>query len=190
MKLPRPRADAEGSLDAALAARRSVRAFGPRELTPDELSRLLWAGQGVTSPRGYRTAPSAGATLPLELHPLTAGGVFRYEPRDHALELIAAEDRRPALAAACLGQEFVGRAPAVIVVGVVVARTARIYGQRAERYVALEAGCASQNIMLAAAALGLGTVMIGAYRDQDVARIAGLADGTIPYAVIPVGEPG
>lgn len=190
MKLPKPQTDGTGSLDSALAARRSVREFSPRELTPNELSQLLWAGQGVTSPHGYRTAPTAGGTLPLELHLLTPAGVFRYEPRDHALEQLATDDRRAAMAAACLDQAFVGQAPAVIVVAGVIERTARIYGQRAGRYVALEAGCASQNVMLEAVALGLGTVMIGAYRDQDVVRIAGLPAVAVPFAVIPIGEPG
>jgi SagB-type dehydrogenase family enzyme len=189
MKLPEPQKETRRSLEAALAARRSVRQFKERELTLDELSQLLWAGQGVTSPRGYRTAPTAGGTLPLELHLLTAGGVFCYDPRTHGLERLADQDRRPAMAAACLDQGFVRQAPASIVVAGVVARTARIYGPRAERYVALEAGCASQSIMLEAVALGLGTVMIGAYSDAEVVRIAELPSGAVPLAVIPVGEP-
>jgi SagB-type dehydrogenase family enzyme len=189
MKLPKPSTDGN-RLDFALAGRRSVRSFSSRELTERELSQLLWAGQGVTSPSGYRTAPTAGGTLPLELHLLTADGVFRYVPREHALALLANEDRRPELARACLDQQFVAQAPAVIVVGGVVQRTARIYGPRAGRYVALEAGCASQSIMLEAVALGLGTVMIGAYQDADVIRIAELPGGAIPFAVIPVGRPG
>jgi nitroreductase len=93
------------------------------------------------------------------------------------------------MATACLDQGFVRQAPASIVVAGVVARTARIYGPRAGRYVALEAGCASQNIMLEAVALGLGTVMIGAYGDADVVRIAELPPDAVPFAVIPVGEP-
>ena len=189
MKLPRPETSTARSLEAALAGRRSVREFKERELTPGELSQLLWAGQGITSPHGYRTAPTAGGTLPLELHLLTADGVFRYDPRLHALDPLAAEDRRATLAAACLDQGFVRQAPASIVVAGVVSRTARIYGPRAGRYVALEAGCASQNIMLEAVALGLGTVMIGAYSDADVVRIAELPSDAVPFAVIPAGEP-
>jgi len=188
MKLPPP--ETNNRLDKALAERRSVRRYAPRELSFDEISQLLWAGQGVTSPNGYRTAPTAGGTLPLELSLITASGVFRYDPRDHALEQVAGDDRRKPLASACVNQRFVREAPAVIVVGGAVERTARIYRDRARRYVALEAGCASQNIMLEAVALGLGSVMIGAYHDDEVARIAGLPPGAIPFAVIPVGVPG
>ncbi|MBW2278590.1 MAG: SagB/ThcOx family dehydrogenase [Deltaproteobacteria bacterium] len=187
MKLPPP--ETNNKLDAALAARRSVREFAPRELTVDEISQLLWAGQGITSPNGYRTAPTAGGTLPLELHLLTGDGVFRYEPRDHAIEQLADDDRRKPLASACVNQRFIRLAPIVIVVGGVIERTACIYGERAERYVALEAGCASQSIMLEAVAMGLGSVMIGAYQQDVVARIAALPAGAIPFAVIPVGQP-
>jgi SagB-type dehydrogenase family enzyme len=188
MKLPEPRKD--GSLEGALAERRSIRSFDPEPLSAKQLSQLLWSGQGVTSSNGYRTAPTAGGTLPLELHLLTADGVFRYDPPGHALKLLADEDRRPALAAACLGQGFISQAPAVFVIAGLVERTARIYGQRAGRYVALEAGCASQSIMLQAVALGLGSVMVGAYDDRNVSRLAELPAPAIPYAVIPVGRPG
>ena len=53
------------TLEATLAKRRSVREFSQGSLTPAEISQLLWAGQGITSQAGYRTAPSAGALYPL-----------------------------------------------------------------------------------------------------------------------------
>jgi SagB-type dehydrogenase family enzyme len=187
MKLPPP--ETKNRLDRALAERRSVREFAPRALTVDEISQLLWAGQGVTSPNGYRTAPTAGGTLPLELRLLTADGVFGYLPHDHSLDQLAEDDRRRPLAAACVNQRFIRRAPAVFVIGGVVERTARIYRERAERYVAIEAGCAAQNMMLQAVALGLGTVIVGAYHDPEVSRIAVLPAGAIPFAVIPAGQP-
>ena len=51
------------TLDKALAARRSVRDLDSDPLTGEQLRRLAWAGQGRTSPEGFRTAPSAGATF-------------------------------------------------------------------------------------------------------------------------------
>ena len=59
--LPDP--DTQGSvpLESTLATRRSSREFAPDELSPGTIGQLLWAGQGVTSSTGYRTAPSAGA---------------------------------------------------------------------------------------------------------------------------------
>ena len=88
MTLPEPRQDGEVSIEEALLKRRSIRQYTGEPLTPQEVSQLLWAGQGITDPRGYRTAPSAGALYPLEIYVVVgdvenlAEGVYRYEPVD------------------------------------------------------------------------------------------------------------
>jgi SagB-type dehydrogenase family enzyme len=188
-ELPAPDRSGGPTLAAALDRRRSVREFGPRPLAFAELSQLLWATQGVTSKDGRRTAPSAGATYPLEVRAVLPEGVFRHVPGAHRLERLDRSDRRAELAAAALGQRFVAAAPAVFVIGGVEERTARRYGARAERYVALEAGAAAQNLLLQAEALGLGAVWVGAFDDSRIATLARLPSGAVPYAVIPVGAP-
>jgi len=70
-----------------------------------------------------------------------------------------------------------------------VERTARRYGERAERYVAQETGAATQNLLLQAEALGLGAVWVGAFDDERVASLVRLPRGAVPYSVIPVGAP-
>jgi len=67
LQLPAPERKGLMSLEEALAARRSVREFRREPLTDRELSQLLWAAQGITSPDGKRAAPSAGALYPLEV---------------------------------------------------------------------------------------------------------------------------
>jgi SagB-type dehydrogenase family enzyme len=176
-------------LNRVLAARRSVRDFGPDELERDDLAQLLWAGQGVTSKRGLRTAPSAGALYPLELHALTPDGVLRYLPERHRTQRLAGGDRRAKLAKAALGQSAVAGAAVDIVIAGVVERTAEKYGERAGRYAAIEAGCAGQNILLEAEALGLGGVWIGAYDDEKVAALAELPRGAVPYGILAIGRP-
>jgi SagB-type dehydrogenase family enzyme len=80
-------------------------------------------------------------------------------------------------------------APLNLVVAAVVERTAAKYGSRAERYVQMEVGACAENIYLQAAALGLGTVLVGAFND-DVAREAlGLPTGRDVFAILPVGRP-
>jgi SagB-type dehydrogenase family enzyme len=187
--LPPPERTGGLPLDAALAGRRSVRDFDPRPLDLGELSQLLWAAQGVTSSDGGRTAPSAGATFPLEMRVILAEGVFRYLAGEHRLERLDPGDRRGELADAAVGQRFVAAAPACLVIGGVEERTAKRYGERAGRYVALEAGAAAQNILLQAEALGLGAVWVGAFDDQRIAALARLPSGAVPYAVIPAGAP-
>lgn len=183
------------SVEGSIARRRSIREFAPRALTLGEVSALLWAGQGVTGPDGKRAAPSAGALYPLEIS-LVAGrvaglpaGVYRYVPASHTLEPRLAGDRRAALAQAAHGQEWIGLAPASIVIAAVPSRTAARYGGRAERYVAIEVGAASENIALESVAIGLGTVFVGAFDDDRVATAAGLSRGEKPYVILPIGLP-
>jgi SagB-type dehydrogenase family enzyme len=186
--LPTPVTDGQMSVEAALTQRRSVRAFETRPLTVTELGQLLWAAQGITDERGYRAAPSAGALYPLELYVATAGGLFHYEPGRHALTLTGEGDARPALYQAALRQEPVAQAPAVFVIAAVYERTAIKYGsERTPRYVHLEAGHAAQNLLLQAAALGLGAVPIGAFDDAGIQRAMGLPAEVEPLYLIPVG---
>lgn len=189
---PPPKANAL-SLNEALAHRRSVREFAPGSLTLAEVSWLVWAAQGVTAPEG-RTAPSAGATYPLEVYVVAgeveglADGVYRYRPVSHRLEVVATGDIRLPLAAAALDQEWVSQAAMVVVIAAVQERTMRRYGKRGERYVHMEAGHAAQNLLLEATALGLGATPVGAFKDAEVARLLQLPVGQTPLYVIPVGR--
>lgn len=188
--LPSPRLVGPLSLEAALEARRSIRSFTAEALTRAEIGQLLWAAQGITDVAGHRTAPSAGALYPLELDIVTADGVARYVPDGHGLVLRGATDLRPALRWAALDQSAIGEAPLIIVISGVVERTAARYGaERAERYVALEAGHAAQNVLLEAVSLGLGAVPVAAFDDAEVRRVLALADGEAPLYLIPVGHP-
>ncbi len=187
--LPPPRLEGPVSLEAAMAERRSVRGFAPEPLTGQELGQLLWAAQGLTDADGRRTSPSAGALYPLEVDVVTAQGVARYVPDGHRLAWRSGTDVRGALRRAARDQAAVGDAPAVIVISGVVERTAPRYGERAERYVTLEAGHAAQNVLLQAVALELGAVPVGSFDDAEVHRLLGLAAGEAPLYLVPVGHP-
>lgn len=192
--LPTPRLDGEVALEAALAQRRSVREFDPRPLSLAHAGQLLWAAQGVTADWGGRTAPSAGALYPLELH-LVAGavselsaGCYRFLPTTNELAVERSGDLRSALAEAALGQSWIAEAAAVVVVAAVERRTATRYGRRAERYVQLEAGHAAQGLLLQAVALGLGGTPVGAFDDDALHGLLGLPAEERPLYVLPVGH--
>ncbi len=187
--LPQPNLKGRLSLEEVLAKRRSVRQFREEELTWEEISQLLWAGQGITDPKGFRTAPSAGALYPLELYLATAEGSYHYLPDGHKLKKVAEGDGRGRLGEAGLKQGALGEAPAIIVIAAVYERTEAKYGSRAQRYVHLEAGHAAQNILLQATALGLGAVPIGAFDDQEVKEALPLPSDHEPLYLIPVGHP-
>lgn len=189
MALPTPSQRSEVSLEEALTRRRSIREFREEGLSSAEISQLLWVGQGITHPRGLRTAPSAGALYPLELYVATGEGVYHYSPQGHRLAVLSPDDVRLGLWEAGLKQDALREAPAIIVVAAVHARTEGKYGSRAERYVRLEAGHAAQNILLQATALDLGAVPIGAFYDEKVQEVLALPSDHEPLYLIPVGHP-
>ncbi len=195
ISLPEPVADGELSVEKAISQRRSVRSFSDEPLTLDQVSQILWSAQGITDKRrNFRAAPSAGATYPLEVY-LASGridgleaGVFRYVPQDHSLVRVMEGDQRDDLYNKALRQDPVRSAPAVMVIAGVFKRTTSRYGSRGENYVYMEVGHAGQNIHLQAEALGLGTVVIGAFDDSGVQKVLGLPRETIPFYIMPVGN--
>lgn len=180
---------AASELSRLLAARRSCRQLAPRRLTPVEVGSLLWAGQGITSPDGLRTAPSAGALYPTTLTLVDHRGVWRYEPGDHALTLVREGDHRARLAAAALGEEAVAEGPATIAVTADPAALAPRYRSRSARYCTLEAGHVAQNILLEAVALGLAAVPVGAFDDDGVRAVVELPPEHLALYLVPVGAP-
>lgn len=187
--LPKPKTKGTMSVEEAIAARRSVRSYSNRALAEEEISQLLWAAQGITEERrGYRSAPSAGATYPLETYAVIPEGVFRYDPQQHALNEVKAGDVRGRLARAAYDQWFIGEAGATIVFAAVPQRTTQRYGTRGQMYIHMEAGHAAQNVHLQAVALGLGSVPVGAFDDDAVAAVLGLPRGQVPLYLVPVGR--
>jgi SagB-type dehydrogenase family enzyme len=187
--LPPPRMEGEVSLEAAIAGRRSVRAFTDQALALEEVGQLLWAAQGVTDLRGLRAAPSAGALYPLELYVALPDGLYHYVPADHSLVRLSTDDLREGLWQAGVRQDALREAPVVFVFAAVMARTSGRYGARAPRYVHMEIGHAAQNLALQAVALGLGSVPIGAMDDAQVQRLLRLPDDHEPLYLVPVGHP-
>ena len=191
MKLPKPRTKGEVSLEETLEKRRSKRSFTPKELGWEQISQLLWAGQGVAGKTyyGFRTAPSAGALYPLEIYLVIKEGVYNYKPETHELERTIESDLRGQLSRAALGEEAIEEAPVDIVIAAVYRRMEWRYRERAVRYVHIEVGHIAQNIHLQAVALGLGSVPIGAFRDEQVQRVLSLPKDQQPLYIIPVGYP-
>jgi len=195
IKLPPPAKKGGMALAEALAARRTVRHFAARALALGQVSQLLWEADGLSDPRGLRTAPSAGATYPLDLY-LVVGergvadlpaGVYHYLIAEHALALVAPGDLRSAAARACLHQTWMTEAPVMVVITGEYRRCTGRYGQRGIRYTHMEAGNVSQNVFLATKALGLGAGIVGAFDDQALAQVLKLPPAHEPLLVMPVG---
>lgn len=179
-KLPQPVVAGQVSLEETILKRHSVRRFKEKDLKPEQLSQLFWAG---------RRAPSAGALYPMEFYLVSKEGFFRYIPDGHKLEVLTEKDLRKDLAAAALNQDFVAQAPVDIIICAVYERITHKYGERGIRYAHIEAGHIAQNIHLQAVALNLGSVSVGAFNDREVQKVLSLPQNHEPLYIIPVGYP-
>ena len=184
------------SLDQALKQRKSVREFQPRSISKGQLSYLLWASTGIQRVEdGYefRTAPSAGALYPIETYVVAnnvrrlEAGLYHYSIRAHQLEQLRQSDLRHEIAAAALGQGMCAAPAAVFVWSAIFERCKWKYGQRAYRYIYLDAGHIAENLALAAVSLNLGSCEIGALYDGQanaIVGVDGIEESVICMAVV------
>ena len=171
------------SLDETLKRRKSMRDFQAKPISKGRLSYLLWASTGlqrIEDGYEFRTAPSAGALYPIETYLVVnnvktlEAGLYHYSIRKHQLEQLRSGDLGREITMAALGQEMCMSAAAVFVWSAIFERCKWKYGQRAYRYIYLDAGHIAENLALAAVSLGLASCEIGALYDSQVNAIIGL----------------
>ena len=102
--------------DAGVEKRRSTRDLSPQVLSPQHLSELLWAADGINrkpapgaDPResGSRTSPSPLGKYPVDIYAVLKEGVYLYRPAEHDLIPVLSGDHRKDMGI----QGFVGVAP-------------------------------------------------------------------------------
>lgn len=162
MPLPPPQKSGGTELFTLLANRRSERKYRTEPPTERELSTLLWAGFGVNRADGRRTAPSAVNRKEITLYAILADGAYKYLPATNELTKVCAEDLRGLVSGNVT-------APAYILLVADLKRAA------SDEYAAIDTGYISQNLYLAANALGMGSCAIGAFR-RDEKALALLAE--------------
>jgi SagB-type dehydrogenase family enzyme len=197
INLPQPELKGKMSLEEVIFKRRSRREYSWESLTLVQISQILWSGQGITDEKtGFRSSPSAGALYPLDIY-LVVGrngvsdlseGVYHFLPQGQKLEKISTRDLRESLMKASLNQSFIAQAPVVLVITGEYERTIVKYGERGRQYVHQEAGHTAQNIYLQVESLGLGTVTIGAFDEEEIINILNLPQTHRPLYVMPVGR--
>jgi len=190
IKLPPAKTVGKMTLEEAIPKRKSVRKYAPKEMSIEQVSQILWAAYGA-NPRNKnfisRNVPSAGGIFPMNVYLLDKNGIYRYDSLNHSLILVKKGDARADLCNAATGQGSIKEASIDLVITGDFAKCANRYGERAPRYVAMEAGHIGQNVSLQAVALGLDTVMIGAFVDEAVAEVISAPKEETPLYIIPVG---
>ncbi|MBA5605170.1 SagB family peptide dehydrogenase [Duganella sp. FT3S] len=183
--LPEPSLEL-GALSAALAARKSARGFAGA-VTLAELSSLLHHALRVNRYRSsdaaphvklaFRAYPSPGGLYPTEFYLFlnevegVPPCIAHYDARNHCLRVLKPQDGNAFASAEVRGGEKSMHAPVVCVMTSVPQRATAKYGARGYRMALLEAGHASQNLCLAAQGLGLGSLVYGAYYDDELAAL-------------------
>lgn len=198
IELPKQNNIKTETLNHAILNRRSIRDFSKKPLSKEHLSYLIWASTGIQrKERGfeYRTAPSAGALYPIETYVVInnvkniAQGVYHYNIESNHLEEIKKGDYRSAIAEAALNQPMCYHAAAVFIWTAIFNRSKCKYGQRAYRYIYLDAGHIAENLALSATSINLGTCQVAALYDDEVNQIIdidGITESTIYLSVVGV----
>lgn len=186
-------------LSTVILSRRSATAFDPlggAEL-PD-VAAVLRHGYGLNEPEPHRPVPSrpvpsAGALYPLDLYlvsrrvdGLTKGGLYHFDPfRSGLANLQEAEDHH--LENAFSDNPLSRDATFVVIISASFWRSRFKYGQRALRFVLMEAGHVAQNLTLTAAALGLASRCFGGFLDEHLTAVLtdhnGVDDAAV-YAIV------
>jgi len=146
----------------AIKNRRSIRAFTEDQVSDSEVEKLIEAA---------RFAPSAGNIQPWEFI------------------VVLDQETKKGLREAALDQAFIEEAPVVIVVCANVWRSGQGYGSRGINLYSLQdTAAATENMLLAATALGLATCWVGAFREEQVKDMLKIPDGVRPIAIVPIGH--
>jgi SagB-type dehydrogenase family enzyme len=184
-------------LESSLLKRRSTRQFSSEPLELAELKALLdfayqprhYAEQGFDPAPDFfdlsliETFVAVSAVEGLE------DGCYYVAPHTQELRQVRFKNFRAELHFLCLGQELGRDAGAVVFhtadLGVAIQR----YGDRAYRYLHLDAGHLGQRLNVAAIALGLGVSGIAGFFDQHVNEVLGIPDDEAVLYITTIGRP-
>jgi putative peptide maturation dehydrogenase len=201
-----PLVDRDGGLYEALRRRKTTRGYDrAQRLTVEELATALytvWGCHGTAPIIGdlfclKRTSPSGGCLHPVEVYPVVSGvaglesGIYHYNVRDHALELLErlADEEAVELATTFVcGQAYFGSAHVAFVMTARFPRNHWKYPKQQKAYpvILMDAAHLSQTLYLVAGDLGLGAFVTAAINGLVIEERLGL-DGVTEGAVAVAG---
>ena len=177
MTLPPPNSTDKLTVSAALSQRMSSRNFVDKEISPAQLSKILWAANGINREDGKRTVPAAMGVYSVEVYAVTREGIYLYDVEGHNLRLIAEGDHR---ALTSTGQAFASKAA----VNLVFVETPKVW-EKARRippregqlsFANITVGAMVQSVALMAQTEGLGNCVRGSINRDEFKKVAGLSD--------------
>ncbi|MCH8905701.1 MAG: SagB/ThcOx family dehydrogenase [Candidatus Heimdallarchaeota archaeon] len=167
-------------LRSLLVKRRSALQPLANFITFKELSYLLENTHSPTTDLEHRTTPSAGATHPLEIYILNWGikhlppGIYHHNLFTNSLSQLDTD--LPSIEELVTTPERWINASTMIIFSLVLPRITKKYGDRGYRFALLEAGHASQNLLLSCIERKISGTVLGNYYDNVLCRLI-KADG-------------
>lgn len=169
------------TLVQALQQRRSRRNFRPQTVLPADLARLV---DLVITPDTGRSVNLGLVVSEVQDWP---DGFYVYQPDSRTFRRHKPGFLNPPLATAALDQDWIGRANVTIALSAPLKTLEETIGPRALRLAYLAAGRIGQRAYLAAETLGWGCCGVGAFFDEDVAKVLGLPPGEDPLYLLSLG---
>ncbi len=183
----------EKDITQVINQRKSVRSYLEESLTLEELSYLLWCTQGVkkiiSNTTTKRIVPSAGSRHPLETYLVINRvkglpiGLYRYISLEHKLLKIKTDSQiMKKIVEACNDQQFIGKSALIFIWSANIYRMKWRHGERAYRYIFLDAGHVGQNLYLAATVINCGVCTISVFLDDELNHLVGI-DGKNEFVI-------
>ena len=179
MTLPPPNMNDKLSVMDALNQRHSSRNLIDKNISPAQLSKILWAANGINRPDGKRTVPAALGVYSVEVYAVTKEGIYLYDAKSHKLKLIAEGDFRSVTSTG--HSSFASKAA----VNLVYVETPDAWSNSKHRtplrenqiaFANILVGAMVQNVALAAETEGLGNCVRGSINRDEFKKVAKLSD--------------
>lgn len=185
------------SLKTTLLQRRSTRSYSGGEIRFEDLQGLL---DFTYTPENYLLqglddGPDYFALEQIETFVAVSGvagleaGCYYYAPQARELRQVRFKNFRRELHYLCLGQDLGRDAAAVVFHTADLAKAVGRYGDRAYRYLHLDAGHLGQRLNLAAIRLGLGVSGIAGFFDNQVNEVLGIPVDEAVLYITTLGQP-
>jgi SagB-type dehydrogenase family enzyme len=184
-------------LESTILRRRSTRHYSGADITQEELYTLLdftyhpshYVEQSLDGDPDYFDLDLVQTFVAVSGVTGMDTGCYYYAPNRQELRQIRFKSFRRELHYLCLGQELGRDAAAVIFHTADLKQAVAKYGDRAYRYLHLDAGHLSQRLNLATVRLDLGASGIGGFFDDQVNELLGIPEDEAVLYVTTVGRP-
>ena len=183
--LPSPRTSGGAGVFDMLKNRASAlgASFPTGKISQEELSTLLWAATGLNRPDKWTVPMAMGKEPYCRVYVTGEGGTFLYDWKAHSLVETSKEDARSTVS----GQSFVAQASHVLIF-VTDGKAIESFGARGADWGPVLVGAMTQNVYLAAEALGIGGRYMASLKPDAVRSVCALEPADVPLCIMPIGK--